>query len=47
MRFHRQLAPISVQNKRLDVEGNARACAALAGTETASFIFETLFIPTT
>jgi hypothetical protein len=36
-----------VQNKRLDGEANSRACAALAGTETASFILETLFNPTT
>jgi hypothetical protein len=47
MCFCRQLALISVQNTRLDAGGDDKACAALAGTETASFNFETFFIPTT
>ena len=47
MRFCGRLAPISVQNKRLEVEVDDWACGALAGTETASFILETLFNLTT
>ena len=46
-RFEPRLAPFSVQNMRLDVEADGWVRAAVAGTETASFIFETLFNPTT